>query len=175
MSKQQGFTLVELTIVIVILGILSATAIPKYINLSGDAKSAVLKTVSGSLKSSSSMVHMKAVIDDKMSGEEMITVDGMDILLHSGYPQGLWKYGIAEMLQLNIGDGVSNIADVCEDEWCGLDEIGRIPSGLSAKSSGKIMKIFPKGYAYKDECGVYYLNNADGLSPEIGTETKDCK
>jgi MSHA pilin protein MshA len=50
-KKQQGFTLIELVIVIVILGILAATAAPKFIDLSTDARIATLKGMQGAMSS----------------------------------------------------------------------------------------------------------------------------
>lgn len=72
--------------VIVILGILAATALPKFVNLGKDARAATLQAMQGSLNSSIAMIKSAALIAGKTSGT--LTVSGIgDIALINGYPQ----------------------------------------------------------------------------------------
>ena len=62
MKRSAGFTLIELVIVIIILGILAVTAAPKFLNLQDDAKKAAADGVKAAVASSAQIVYSKAVI-----------------------------------------------------------------------------------------------------------------
>ena len=91
MRKQTGFTLVELIIVIVILGILAVTAAPKFLDLQGDANASTIQGVAGAIDSAGSISYGKAVIAglQKTAAAATNVIDdgnGNDITLNYGYP-----------------------------------------------------------------------------------------
>jgi MSHA pilin protein MshA len=63
MNTQRGFTLIELVMVIVILGILAASAIPSFVNVSGDARQAATDGIAGALGSASAINYAVRSID----------------------------------------------------------------------------------------------------------------
>jgi len=60
--KAKGFTLIELVVVIVILGILAVTVAPKFVDLTAEAKTAALEGVKASIMGASSLVHSKSLV-----------------------------------------------------------------------------------------------------------------
>ncbi|WP_320151557.1 prepilin-type N-terminal cleavage/methylation domain-containing protein [uncultured Tolumonas sp.] len=101
MKRSAGFTLIELIIVIVILGILAVTAAPRFINLQNDARTSTVNGLSGAVKAAASMVYSKAIIagQDKVSPGE-VSINGSDVTLAFGYPSAL-AAGIGAVIDVN--------------------------------------------------------------------------
>lgn len=78
-DKSQGFTLIELVVVIIILGILAVTAAPKFLNLQKDAKVSALEGGRAALAGANSLVYSKALI----LGEESVDASTANIDLNS--------------------------------------------------------------------------------------------
>lgn len=91
MKKQGGFTLIELVVVIVILGILAVTAAPKFLNLQDDAKVSAVKGLAGAMKGAAGITYGKAAVrgvetlDEGVSGAS-ITIGDDTVNLKFGYP-----------------------------------------------------------------------------------------
>jgi MSHA pilin protein MshA len=92
-ANQQGFTLIELVVVIVILGILAVTAAPKFINLQSDARTATLQAVKASMETASTLVYAKSLLAGNETTDAGGAADNPTVVVNSAKAVVNLKFG----------------------------------------------------------------------------------
>ncbi|MDF2155629.1 type II secretion system protein [Vibrio sp. CAU 1672] len=163
MKRQGGFTLIELVVVIVILGILAVTAAPRFLNLQDDARNSTLEGLKGAVQGAVGIVYGKAAIDgiEGATTQTKLTLsDGTEVETIYGYP-------LATTEQIaKIVDGLSTGTD---DDFQQLKTDGKLDDNTQWVTFG-----FAK---YTKQC-VKYTMAKDANTPakvEIAKGDASCK
>lgn len=108
-NKQSGFTLIELVVVITILGILSALALPRFAALQTDARIATMNAALGSIRAAAALTH-STQLTQNLAANSAVTLEGSSIPMGNGYP-------LASNVSIGHAAGLATAAGVALPEY----------------------------------------------------------
>lgn len=169
MRKEKGFTLIELIIVIVILGILAVTAAPQFFNFGADARGSTVSGLAGAMNSSADLVYGRAAIAGVESEENTtVEVSGGTVPVTYGYPNFVAAGSVA-----GAEEAALRVLNINLDDWdysyeAGTQTIRFSPIGFNDPVTAATLNSI-------DSCYVQYVPAAnEGERPLVSTVTGDC-
>ncbi|QYK01796.1 type II secretion system protein [Shewanella psychrotolerans] len=156
MNKQKGFTLIELVVVIIILGILAVTAAPKFINLQSDARKSTLEGIKGAIQGANGLVYAKAALagDEKKASADWTGTAGVDIGTSSNVKT---DYGYLQATSAELKNAID--ADFGGD-WEVESSTTTEPKTIVLKQKGAAASVAASGTEVATGCTLTYTEAA---------------
>ncbi|NJN52654.1 MAG: prepilin-type N-terminal cleavage/methylation domain-containing protein [Gammaproteobacteria bacterium] len=147
--QQSGFTIIELVVVIILLGILAATALPRFMNVDDEAHAAVVAGVMGGLQTGVSLYHAQWIAEGQPNANTQIADFNLLRTNAAGFP-----YGTAD--NSGTGSNVTNSAD-CAAVFTGVLQAGA-PSVSSVAALANVVGSVTDFTAVRTgvNCDYYY-------------------
>lgn len=163
-KQQTGFTIIELVIVITIIAILAAIALPKYVTMQADARLAKMNAIRGALSSAAALARARCELDLVSTPVGTCTavggtanMDGTAIAMVNRYPQALvTSAGNGILAAINMAPGATIATAV--------DGIFATGGGAAA---GSVLTITPVGATTPASCTITYTSPAVNAAPVI--------
>ncbi len=170
----RGFTLIELILVIVLLGVLATVAAPKFIDITDDAQLKTLLTMKGAIKSAETLVALDITLNPERlerlnNNNDGFTLDnGQRIIVRGKLPDGRWNNTFRYLVNFDSIEQVSRTG--CSNSsatWC-VTQRGQnwFRNRGYPGTVGRGFVIYPQGKdVVTDNCYVFYLNQNNTATP----------
>lgn len=171
--KMSGFTLIELTVVIVILGILAVTAFPRFINMRSEANIAAINGAKGAFQSAIQLAHSKSLIDgNENTATSTITMNGNTVAMEYGYPEAF--NGLIAATNLGDVSGYGSELNNTEHDW--VTQLHRVKSvNALGVTLGSVSGDGPNALGPEaSKCYVFYVQASTTTEPKITVDTSGC-
>jgi MSHA pilin protein MshA len=165
---QTGFTLIELVMVIVILGVLAATALPRFISMRADANEATIRAMGGAMLSGANLIYAKSAILG-VQGQSLTNIDingdGVnDVEVEYGYPSAHRSNGIPKVMGSNFANA-----------WTWSANAANTVFWLTTASLGKRSGLYVNNTAVQaSNCYLLYSRATSSAPPTIAYVTTGC-
>ena len=173
MNKQNGFTLIELVVVITILGILAATALPRFVNLQGDARRAKLQAAQGAISGASALVHGKALVVAGQGAQACPATGGTATVTPGGGGNVCTERGLTALTNMypaaNVDrNGIAYAAGLAEGNNNAQFQADLIAKGYTVDLVGVAVRVRVSGATTPAQCQfTYTAPAANGAAPVI--------